>query len=114
MALFLARNRSALARIASKSRPSFSKRFMSADDNFEQIKEESTLWMKYSLGFSLLVGAAATYSLLDHFSHHDHHHEETEFTHLHVRTKPYPWECSHCNLVDSECYLRCKEERAAE
>ena len=26
-----------------------------------------------------------------------------------IRSKPYPWSCSDCNLFNSECFKKCKE-----
>lgn len=49
------------------------------------------------------------YTAYDHMHHHHHEEDPPAYSHMRVRNKPYPWKCSDCNLIDPECYRRCKE-----
>jgi hypothetical protein len=38
--------------------------------------------------------------------------EESRPKYLHVRNKPFMWECYQCSLFDRDCHRRCKQENA--
>ena len=40
---------------------------------------------------------------------HPHHTETPEYSHLKIRSKPYPWSCTDCNLFEPACWRACKE-----
>jgi NAD-dependent dihydropyrimidine dehydrogenase PreA subunit len=39
---------------------------------------------------------------------HEHVHPRHDLPYQHIRTKPYPWKCSDCNLFEGECWKECK------
>ncbi len=41
-------------------------------------------------------------------------HPPTHAITTQIRAKPFPWECSNCSLFDTDCFKKCKAERAGE
>ena len=56
------------------------------------------------LTFSSLV---AVYNVVAH-AHHDD--VETGYAYMKIRAKPYPWECSDCNIFSMDCWKECRGE----
>lgn len=48
------------------------------------------------------------------FADHSHRPEGELPDYMKIRSKEYPWECEDCNLFDSPCWKKCREEKAAE
>lgn len=48
------------------------------------------------------------------FVEHAHRKEGPEPDYMRIRNKEFPWECEDCELFNSECWKKCREERAAE
>ncbi|KAG5191924.1 hypothetical protein JKP88DRAFT_217125 [Tribonema minus] len=103
-------------RAAAVLRPAFrkantaGKRSMSAGASVEEAEAEAEAWKKYSALFFGLVAVFSVKAASDHMAHHDHHDEDApHYSHMRVRSKPYPWQCSDCNFIDPECYKKCKE-----
>jgi hypothetical protein len=44
---------------------------------------------------------------------HDHEHPHNGLPYQHIRSKPYPWICSDCNLFDGACWDECRAAKNA-
>lgn len=54
--------------------------------------------------------ALTTVVALYNIAAHEHDHGvPTGASYIKIRTKPYPWKCSDCNLFDGECQKACAE-----
>eukprot|EP00761_Pharyngomonas_kirbyi_P003222 gb/GECH01003226.1/.p1 GENE.gb/GECH01003226.1/~~gb/GECH01003226.1/.p1 ORF type:complete len:168 (+),score=21.22 gb/GECH01003226.1/:1-504(+) len=73
---------------------------------------------EFVIALSLLVILAAfmLYKLYIVASAGGLEHPETDksYTYMKIRNKPYPWECSDCNLLDISCQRACKAAKRAE
>ncbi|KAF1776810.1 P-loop containing nucleoside triphosphate hydrolase [Phytophthora cactorum] len=71
----------------------------------QEAKEQMHRWTTISKGMIGLVAVYTVYAIGDHLSH-EHHEEETPaYPYLKMRTKPFPWPESDCDLLDRECRL---------
>ena len=39
---------------------------------------------------------------------HPHEHDVPEYTHMKIRSKPFPWSCPNCELFESKCWAECR------
>lgn len=61
-------------------------------------------WTQISKGMMALTSVMTVYNAVAHFSgHHEHHDEAPAFAYLKLRNKPFPWEFSGCDLLDTHC-----------
>lgn len=60
-------------------------------------------WTQISKGMIGLTGVMTAYNFVAHFSGHHDHHDAPPYAYLKMRTKPFPWEYSGCDLLDSRC-----------
>lgn len=44
---------------------------------------------------------------------HPHRKHGPEPDYMRIRNKEFPWECSDCELFNSECWKKCRAEKAA-
>lgn len=44
---------------------------------------------------------------------HAHRKEGPEPDYMRIRNKEFPWECEDCELFNSACWKKCREEKAA-
>jgi len=74
---------------------------------------EMNKWIKISV--VVAIPFCALLVLKDvFFEEHKHRPEGLLPDYMKIRTKEYPWECEDCNLFDSACWKKCREEKAAE
>ncbi|KAF0715390.1 Aste57867_3393 [Aphanomyces stellatus] len=79
-------------------------RHMSAHGTEAEALDQMSLWTKISQGAMAFTGVLTVVSLGAHFSHpHEDHHDGPVYSHNKIRTKPYPWKYSDCNIFDSHC-----------
>ncbi len=60
------------------------------------------------LPFAAMIGLSTVLGLYN-VAAHEHEHGRHDLPYMHIRTKPYPWECSDCNLFSGDCWKACKE-----
>lgn len=65
-------------------------------------------WTQISKGMIALVGAYTVVQVVAHAGGHEHHEEHPAYAYLKMRTKPFPWTYSNCDLLDSECKAKAK------
>jgi cytochrome c oxidase subunit 6a len=66
------------------------------------------------LNITFWVGFPITaLSLLYSFFFDEHHHRihGPLPDHMNIRSKEFPWECGQCDLFDSACWKKCREEK---
>ncbi|KAG6962420.1 hypothetical protein JG687_00007154 [Phytophthora cactorum] len=79
----------------------------------QEAKEQMHRWTTISKGMIGLVAVYTVYAIGDHLSH-EHHEEETPaYPYLKMRTKPFPWPESDCDLLDRECRRKAREAKKA-
>ncbi|TFJ85985.1 hypothetical protein NSK_002805 [Nannochloropsis salina CCMP1776] len=77
--------------------------------------DEVDKWRKISIvatGVVILMSGRELLSLSSHG--HGEHSDKPLPDYMHIRSKPFPWECSDCSLFDTDCFKKCKAERAGE
>ena len=73
--------------------------------------DEMWKWIKISFVVALPICAlSAVKDIL--FEEHPHPHEGAEPDYMHIRNKPFPWECEDCDLFDMACWKKCKADKA--
>jgi hypothetical protein len=82
---------------AAKSSKVLGRRMMSGSQ--EEAKAEVARWTKVTIVMTGLCGLMAVYNVV----FHDHEHARKDMPYLKMRTKPFPWECSDCDLFDVVC-----------
>lgn len=66
-----------------------------------EAKAQMQRWTYISYGMIALVGG---YGAVQLTASHGHEHEHVpKYAYLKMRTKPFPWSASGCDLFDSEC-----------
>ena len=73
--------------------------------------KEMAQWRTYSygiVGFSSLLTIGIFATMDDSHGHP----KENPYSYEKIRTKPYPWECSNCNLFDGHCWEECRKKKA--
>jgi len=83
-------------------------RNMSGGHDPVQAYADMNSWVQYSIGMAG-VCVAVTGWVVYLESSHEHSHHVDERAYKKIRSKPYPWSCSDCNLFNSECFKKCKE-----
>mmetsp|Transcript_19307 Transcript_19307/g.20927 ORF Transcript_19307/g.20927 Transcript_19307/m.20927 type:complete len:101 (-) Transcript_19307:71-373(-) len=86
-----------------RSVKAFARRNMSGGAS--NAEEESKRWFKLSVA---MIGLSTVLGLYN-VAAHEHEHGRHDLPYMHIRTKPYPWECSDCNLFSGDCWKACKE-----
>ncbi|DBA04957.1 TPA: hypothetical protein N0F65_006959 [Lagenidium giganteum] len=66
-----------------------------------EAKEQMARWTQISKGMMALTGAFVVLNVVTHG--HEHHEEAPKYAYLKMRTKPFPWHYSDCDLLDSHC-----------
>mmetsp|Transcript_11144 Transcript_11144/g.16860 ORF Transcript_11144/g.16860 Transcript_11144/m.16860 type:complete len:143 (-) Transcript_11144:276-704(-) len=69
-------------------------------------------WVKLSIFVATpvcVLSVIKDLTLVDH--PHRKHGPEPDY--MKIRNKEFPWECSDCELFNSECWKKCREEKAA-
>eukprot|EP01036_Dinobryon_divergens_P050306 gene50306-67367_t len=67
-------------------------------------KSEMEQWSKLSMGMIALSTVVAIYNV----AFGTHEHGNTGLPYQKIRSKPYPWSCPDCNLLDYPCWDECK------
>ncbi|GAB9468921.1 hypothetical protein Gpo141_00006218 [Globisporangium polare] len=69
-----------------------------------EAKEQMLRWTTISKAMIAGTGVFTVYNIFSHFGgDHGHHEEHPAFAYLKLRNKPFPWEYSGCDLLDSHC-----------
>ena len=77
--------------------------------------EEVEKWRKVSIAATGIVIVMSIKEMVDMAGgHHGAHSDKPLPDYMQIRAKPFPWECSSCSLFDTECFKKCKAERAGE
>ena len=77
--------------------------------------EEVEKWRKVSIAATGIVIVMSIKEMVDMAGgHHGAHSDKPLPDYMQIRAKPFPWECSSCSLFDTECFKRCKAERAGD
>mmetsp|Transcript_142 Transcript_142/g.374 ORF Transcript_142/g.374 Transcript_142/m.374 type:complete len:107 (-) Transcript_142:44-364(-) len=99
----------AASRLAAPRLAAAARRPMSGDAAEAAI--EMAKWTKYSYAAIAGVTALTCYVGVIEYQHlmHPHPHEVPAYSHLKIRSKPYPWDCPDCNLFEPACWKACKE-----
>ena len=71
-------------------------------------------WVKLSIFVATPVCVLSVLKDLSPFVEHAHRKHGPEPDYMRIRNKEFPWECSDCELFNSECWKKCREEKAAE
>ncbi|TDH68554.1 hypothetical protein CCR75_000290 [Bremia lactucae] len=79
----------------------------------QEAKEQMQRWTTISKGMIGLVAVFTVYAIGDHLNHEHHDEEEIAYPYLKMRTKPYPWPESNCDLMDFECRRLAREAKKA-
>ncbi|KAH7488569.1 hypothetical protein PRIC1_007319 [Phytophthora ramorum] len=79
----------------------------------QEAKEQMHRWSTISKGMIGLVGVYTVYAIGDHLSHEHHEDHTPAYPYLKMRTKPFPWAESNCDLLDSECRAKAREAKKA-
>eukprot|EP00286_Rhodomonas_abbreviata_P007209 CAMPEP_0181339332 /NCGR_PEP_ID=MMETSP1101-20121128/29192_1 /TAXON_ID=46948 /ORGANISM="Rhodomonas abbreviata, Strain Caron Lab Isolate" /LENGTH=101 /DNA_ID=CAMNT_0023450279 /DNA_START=55 /DNA_END=360 /DNA_ORIENTATION=- len=80
------------------------KRFMSGGGSQAEAIAECDTWKKATIGMVGLSVALGVYC----FIVSEHEHGRTGLSYQKIRTKPYPWSCSDCNLFSPDCWKECR------
>jgi hypothetical protein len=54
-----------------------------------------------------MVGVSTAFGIFNYVTY-EHEHGRKDLPYQKMRGKPYPWECSDCNLFDLECWKECR------
>ena len=75
--------------------------------------EEMWKWIKISV---MVATPVCVLSVLKDqlLIEHTHRKHGPEPDYMRIRTKSFPWECEDCELFNSECWKKCRAEKAAE
>lgn len=77
----------------------------------QEAKEQMQRWTYISYGMIALVFG---YGAVQLTATHGHEHEHApKYAYLKMRTKPFPWSASGCDLFDSECKEKAKAAQKA-
>ncbi|TYZ63253.1 hypothetical protein PybrP1_009444 [[Pythium] brassicae (nom. inval.)] len=68
-----------------------------------EAKDQMIRWTQISKGMIGLTTLLTAYNVVAHFGGHEHHEEAPSYAYLKLRNKPFPWEYSGCDLLDSHC-----------
>ncbi|KAG1711602.1 hypothetical protein DVH05_008850 [Phytophthora capsici] len=79
----------------------------------QEAKEQMHRWTTISKGMIGLTSVFTVYAISDHLSHEHHDEEKPAYPYLKMRTKPFPWPESDCDLLDSECRRKAREAKKA-
>ena len=61
----------------------------------------------FSNFFLVMIGLSTGLTVYNVVAHsHDHAH--SGYAYQKIRNKPYPWDCSDCNLFDNDCFKECR------
>ena len=83
------------------------RRFASGASHEEHVKT-MLFWKKVSYACFPVLAVVGAYNIYVVNAHGHPHRSEIDYDHLRFRKKPYPWECSDCNLFDRKCHRDCK------
>eukprot|EP00552_Chaetoceros_brevis_P001262 CAMPEP_0197736740 /NCGR_PEP_ID=MMETSP1435-20131217/3690_1 /TAXON_ID=426625 /ORGANISM="Chaetoceros brevis, Strain CCMP164" /LENGTH=126 /DNA_ID=CAMNT_0043324975 /DNA_START=3 /DNA_END=383 /DNA_ORIENTATION=+ len=74
---------------------------------------EMVKWVKLSF---IVAAPVCVLSFVKDMTLVDHQHRKhgPEPDYMRIRKKEFPWECSDCELFESACWKKCREEKAAE
>jgi hypothetical protein len=86
-----------------------SKRMLSGHGNADEVRAEVSKWKKTTIGMVVLSTLFGLYNI----AAHDHEHPHNGLPYQHIRSKPYPWICSDCNLFDGACWDECRAAKNA-
>ncbi|GAB5031316.1 cytochrome c oxidase subunit via [Nannochloropsis oceanica] len=77
--------------------------------------EEVEKWRKVSIAATGIVVLFSLKEMVDMAGgHHGAHSDKPLPDYMQIRSKPFPWECSSCSLFDTDCFKKCKAERAGD
>ena len=93
----MARNTSALRAVPRRVRT------MAHDIDAPEHQQAVDLWQKISMGMVAGVGVVTAVVMFKEMTGEHEHHHPPKYPYLHIRTKPYPWAASDCNLFDFDC-----------
>jgi cytochrome c oxidase subunit 6a len=72
--------------------------------------EEMYKWIKISIMVATPICVLSF--LKDQLLAHPHRLEAPEPDYMKIRTKAFPWECDDCELFNTECWNKCRAEKA--
>ncbi|KAE8902821.1 hypothetical protein PF005_g14931 [Phytophthora fragariae] len=78
-----------------------------------EAKEQMHRWTTISKGMIALTAVYTVYAIGDHLSHEHHEKDTPAYPYLKMRTKPFPWAESDCDLLDSECRAKARAAKKA-
>ncbi|KAF1321938.1 hypothetical protein FI667_g6531, partial [Globisporangium splendens] len=99
------------SRVAAQSVRAGARQMSSATEN--EAKEQMHRWTTISKGMLALVGGFSVINLFSHMGGHEHHEEAPAYAYLKMRTKPFPWDYSNCDLLDSACKEKARAAKQA-
>lgn len=70
-------------------------------------------WTTISKGMIAFTAVYTVYAIGDHLSHEHHEKDTPAYPYLKMRTKPFPWAESDCDLLDSECRAKARAAKKA-
>lgn len=75
--------------------------------------EQMVKWMQISKGMGGLCLVLGAYNFVAHFTHEHEHGEHIPYSYMKLRTKPFPWAATDCDLFDLECKRKFKAAQQA-
>lgn len=86
-----------------------------AGNHISHAEEVAEMWKWVKLSI-FVATPVCVLSVVKDLTLVDHQHRpagpEPDF--MRIRNKEFPWECSDCELFESECWKKCREEKANE
>ena len=75
-------------------------------------EEVHEMWKWIKISIMVATPICILSFLKDQVLAHPHRLEGPEPDYMKIRTKAFPWECDDCELFNSECWKKCRAEKA--